>query len=254
MSHVLGNFSPISALIGAFITALFAYIVRVVIDRRSDRKKQQRLALLYLIRVSRITATKNAVESVFKESLDKMRSKAAEIGGGYALHYMCVGLCKILQFATDNEEFITQMKKLAYVTKELSSDEYLGFKFDDNLLSNLPADTIIQYHYFIENVGSVNATFKLWMTLLEMGDFSSLTPFSLHSQLIGLKRLLESAERLRRSLIKESSIEAHVANDIFSQQYNYFGRLFTDSVNNRNAIQVIDDSIQFVKKEDVEAS
>jgi len=65
----------LSAVLLTFIAALFGYLVRIVTARRDDKKRQQRLAILYLVRISQLKALKKAVEIGLKEEIELMKKQ-----------------------------------------------------------------------------------------------------------------------------------------------------------------------------------
>ena len=180
------HFSLISAIIGGFVTAVLTYIIHLLLVRRNEKKRQRQLGLLYLTRISQITAIKKATESTYKEFFEKIRPMDIFKGGqvtGLVLQIICVGLIEGLQNKSkvvESSKLLDifsgpQLKRALNMLKQLMDvDEYFGFKIDDEILSTLPADAILHYHFFISRILNIRHTLSDWISAIESKDFSLL--------------------------------------------------------------------------------
>lgn len=227
------KFSLISAIIGGFITAAFTYLIQILLFKRSEKRGQERMALLYLIRISQIVAIRKALENVLKEEFDtiKEQMKGLEIikgkGGEFALHLICVGFIAALQSNSKVSDVISSpdMRRGSNILKSvLDKDKYLGYKIDDQILSILPPDAILKYHFFIDQISSLSSTLSQWISAIESNDFSLLDANTLFRQIISFKKVVDNAEILRSSLIIKARIKKKKAAGILAQQLENYAR------------------------------
>lgn len=232
-------FSFISAIIGGFVTAVLTYIIHLLLVRRNEKKRQRQLALLYLTRISTIVAIKKAVEflirenSDFKESFDKFTElKEKDKMGFVAFHWICVAVVEALQNKSkvDNSKILEVlhgplMKKLFILVRKLVGDDnYFGFKINDEILSGLPAATMLQYNFFISRISSIHRALSDWILAYESKYFSLLDADDLYLQGTNSKRVLDDGENLRASLIKKAKIKRKEADRILQEQFKYYAK------------------------------
>lgn len=233
------KFSFISAIIGGLITAVFTYLIQVLLYRRSEKKRRRQLAFLYLTRISQIVAVKKTIESlsVYKEGIEKIKNlkiKGVEVTD-YVLHMACVGLIEVLQdksklldeFKPKLSDFFSSppMRRALNIAKGLmGQDKYFGYKIDDEVLLSLPADSIVQYDFFIDRISSIHTTLSDWILAIESNDFSLLDADTLFQQLISFKRVVGNAENLRSSLIIKAKIKNKEAAGILGEQVKYYSK------------------------------
>jgi hypothetical protein len=227
------KFSLISAIIGGFITAAFTYLIHILLLKRSEKRGQERMALLYLVRISQIVAIRKALESVYKEEIDTIKEqiKGLEIikgkGTDYALHLICVGFTIALQNNSKVLDITSNpdMRRGLNILKSLlDKDRYLGYKIDDQILSNLPSDAILKYHFFIDLISSISSTLSQWISAIESNDFSLLDANTLFQQIMSFKKVVDNAEALRSSLIIKARIRRKKAAGILAEQLGYYAR------------------------------
>jgi hypothetical protein len=250
------NFSLSSALIGAFITAIFAYLVRLIIVRRSDKKRQQRFALLYLVRLNQIIALKRAIEFCFKAEINSMKEKIKGYDP-YPLHLGAVKAESLLKNIANPSAIsnIPGVRNLIDISKNwLEKDFYLGFKIEDELLAHLPSDTVMHYHFFIGRISELSVALMLWINAIKSGDFSCFDSNTIYKQITGFKKLIDSTEALRSSLIVKAGISKKVAVDILSKQAKYYGEEILLLQRDQKIMDVIKQTAQIAQTKPVETA
>lgn len=252
------KFSLISAIIGGFITAAFTYLIHILLLKRSEKKGQERMALLYLIRISQIVAIRKALENVFKEEIDTIKEqiKGLEIikgkGGEFALHLICVGLTVALQNKSKVSEIISNpdMRRGASILKGfLEKDKHLGYKIDDQILSSLPSDAILKYHFFIDLISSISTTLSQWISAIESNDLSLLDANTLFQQIMSFKKMVDNAEALRSSLIIKARIKRKKAAGILAEQLGYYGREMATVVRDKKIMGIFKEWLDKAKQD-----
>jgi hypothetical protein len=197
--------------------------MRILLLRRSEKGRQRRLAFLYLVRVTEIIALKKSAEYALKDEISKIKSECKDdVGLFLSLYFMSSGIAKKPEEMTQFMEKPESKRLLNYLQSWTQKDEYLGYKFDDDLLSGLPNDSIVQYGFFIQAISEVKNAILTWLDCYNARDFSLLTADALHSQYRAFKNLLESADALRSSLIDYGKIREKIAYDILNDQYKRF--------------------------------
>ena len=252
------KFSLISAIIGGFITAAFTYLIHILLFKRSEKRGQERMALLYLIRISQILAIRKAVESVYKEEIDafKEQIKGQGIIKGkemdYALHLICLGFTEAIQNKSKLSDIISNpdiRRVLSNVKSLLDKDTHLGYKIDDEILSNLPSDAILKYHFFIDLISSISNTFSQWISAIESKDFSLLDANTLFQQIMSFKKVADNAEILRSSLIIKARIKRKKAAGILVEQFGYYAREMTTVKKDKKIIGIFKDLLDKAKQD-----
>ena len=248
----MANFSLSSAIVGAFITAAFAYLVRLILLRKSEKKRQERLALLYLTRITEIVAWKQAIEFTYKEIISQIQDKIRDDETGYILHRICVKVSEAFHNRSESSDLISdpEISRFIDVAKSWSNqDQYFGYKIDDELLSNLPTEAIIQYHFFINRISQINTTLLSWISAFESNNFSLLDPNSLFHQILGFKKLVDSADSLRSSLITKAKIRRKKAADILAQQFKYYATELVTFEKDKKIIEIFKEVGEKAQKE-----
>ena len=246
------KFSLISAIIGGLITAIFTYLVRITLFRKSEKRKQQRLALLYLIRISEIVAWKRALEFAFRDDINKIKNEISD-KKDYILHAACITVSETLKKKSEDRKFLSDslIKQIVDIAKDPTTEgHYLGYKIEDELLSNLPDDAIINYHFFISQVKQTSSALQSWIAAFKSNDFSLLGPETILFQIQGFKKVFESAETLRFSLIQKAGIKRKKASDILSQQFKEFGMKMLVFKKDTQAIDIIKEVIEKTKRDE----
>lgn len=246
------NFSLSSAIIGALITAVFAYLVRIILLRRGDRQKQRRLALLYLVRITQIVAIKRAIEFTYKDLIDQIKRGIKDDPTGYVVHRLCIKTSEAIRekFESSKIDSIPELKGvISLIKKSCDQDPEFGYKIDDQILSNLPMDVIIQYHFFIRWVSQIHAALTMWISAFESGDFSLLDPNTLYNQIIGFRKLVDSAEELRLSLIIKAKVKRKQATNILLKQAEQFTKELIAFQRDKKVIEIFKDAGQKPKSE-----
>lgn len=251
------RFSLISALIGGFVTAVFTYLIQVLLFRRSQKKGQRQLALLYLTRISPIVALKKAIETLpaYKESIEKLREvkiMGSEELDPVKLHIICVALIEELQNKSKLLDilFTTQMRKALNIVKALiDQDNYFGYKIDDEILSSLPIDSIVQYHFFIDRILFIRRAMSDWVSAFESKDFSLLDADDLFQLLTSFKRVVDNAENLRSSLIIKAKIKNKEAAAILREQLKYYTKEMVALEKDKKTIGIFKEFIEKAKQD-----
>lgn len=250
------HLSLISVIIGGIVTVGLTYIIHLLLVRRSEKKRQRQLALLYLTRISTIVAIKKATESTYKEFFEKIRAMDIFKGGqvtGLVLQIICVGLIEGLQNKSKLAESSklldifsgAQLKRALNMLKQLMEvDKYFGFKIDDEILSTLPATVMLQYHFFISRILSIHHTLSDWISAIESKDFSLLDADNLFRQVTHFKKVLEDAENLRSSLIIKANVKSKQAGRILEEQVNYYTKEMVGFEENKKVIGILKELIE----------
>lgn len=252
------KFSLISAIIGGFVTAVFTYVIHLLLVRRSEKKRQRQLALLYLTRISTIVAIKKATESVYKELFEKIKAMDISKGMGsqltsLLLHLICVGVIEALQNKSniiDNSKLLEilygpLMKRALNLLKKLmDGDEYFGFKIDDEILSGLPAGVMLEYHFFISRISSIRNTLSDWISAIESKDFSLWDADNLFQQVTSFKKVMEDAENLRSSLIIKAKVKSKEADRILDEQVKYYTKEMVGFEKDKKVIGILKEFIE----------
>jgi hypothetical protein len=152
--------------------------------------------------------------------------------GPVAFHLICVAAVEALQNKSkvDNSKMLEVFygplaKKIFNLGKKLvGDDKYFGFKIDDEILSGLPATTMLQYNFFISRISGIHQVLSDWILAYESKDFSFLDADDLYLQAANFKKVLDDAENLRASLIKKAKIKRKEANRILQEQFKYYAK------------------------------
>jgi hypothetical protein len=223
-----GWIALLSGLFGAVITAIFNYFINIRLAKREQKRKEQRIAYVYLVKVSDVVATDLVLRKVFlwelkridpDNTLQKLRSQLKNLSEKIdAAH----GACAILANAL-NESDSDAHKKLRDAFQlmsgsEKSFDEVLGFQLPEELLVQLPRESVIHYSLFIKNILDIKRAFNLWLHWTKTGDRNLLNANTLYSHWSTIKDISTNARKLRDILIEKGRVSPHEADNLLNLQ------------------------------------
>ena len=230
------NFSPISALIGGFITAVFSFFVWMIRHASIKKSERKRVAFFYFVKISEILALKKAVEFTFREEIKELKKELEN--NKYLAYQLCVVISDQLISKSKNlnddekssfRSFVPYMKQI-----DARMDDYLDYKADIGVISRFPKSAILHYHFFIRYLNELRSNISSWIIAFEQLDFTLFSPDTLYDQIQSTINLIESSEMLVNTLTKESGIKRDEANRIMTKQYKVFAtKLATDKYNKK---------------------
>lgn len=221
--------SLISAIIGGLTTAVCSLIIGYIFFWRDKREKRKRVAYLYYVRISQLITIKKIFENELKEKLHEFRQMSDE-DRLYAVHLACAEIAEMLKEKSKINEFIEsagQNKQtiLGFLKNlENQAGDYFGLRIDDEMLSNLPKNTILHYNLFISEILGLKHILSLWISSMESNDFSFFRGEDILMQGMSIKRLLESSDIVASTLIKKAGIKSKEANNILALQLNKYSQ------------------------------
>jgi hypothetical protein len=220
--------SLVSAIIGGLATAVCSLIIGYIFYWRDKREKRKRVAYLYYVRISQLLTIKKFIDNELKDALYEFRQMSNE-DKLYTVHLACATIVEMLKkIGIDAllESSGQDKQKIIDVFKNFKNqaDDFFGLKIDDEMLSNLPKNTILHYTFLISELLGLKYILSLWISSVESNDFSSFKAEDILMQGMSIKRLLESTDIVASTLIKKAGIKRKDANNILALQINKYSK------------------------------
>lgn len=187
----------LSGLVGALVSAVLSYWVRVVLARRSQREAERRVAYFHLVGVSRLVATETIISTLLKLIGNQAIESLRPLDGSFEpSHRASVILAKQVRELTPEKlkEFSEAMIFLHSL--KASVEDVKASKFSTDYLSKLPKETILSYSFLLDDLDRLRTINQLWISLFETGDRSWVTAERIYDQLLSVARFLEHARKL----------------------------------------------------------
>lgn len=215
----------LSGLLGAVITAIFNYFINIKLAKREQKRKEQRMAYVYLVKVSDIVAIDLMLRKIISRELKKLDPNNVFQGFIKSIseklnmpHAACTLIAKALN-DTDSDP----IKKIRDSLQSLSQSEYdfpevMGFQLPDEMLVQLPRESVIHYSSFIKNIFAIRQAYNLWLHWAKTGERDLLKANILYSHWSTIKDISTNARKLRFILIEKGRVSHDEAENLLSLQ------------------------------------
>lgn len=222
MQQSVGWIALVSGLTGALITAIFNYIVNVKIANRNRRIEQQKLAFLYLVRLSNILALELVIKyisSAFEGTIQKVVSileiEKTEIEmSNTAFVVITEGIKKLVK---DGGKEYESFKMFINYFKTLSTDLF-GYELPDQLLSQFPKVAVIEYDFLVGRLKDIRASFYNLSISFEDKKPELIEPQSISLLWNSARKIPQLAKNFRDYLVIETKLDKKFASEITNRQ------------------------------------
>lgn len=214
----------ISGLVGALVSAILGFVVRLILDKRAQRESERRLAYIHLVKVSDVVAADIAVRTVvkplipqdaFKELVERDK---ASFGPSHKLSAMLAeALNKLTKEAIEANPNLKAIPRLARTQLEAAKE----FKLTAEQLSKLPKDVVFLSNRLQGLHSHVMQCIDMWGALFEQDERYWITPEGIHDQWMSVVRFASTARELRLALIRYGASTPKEAADLLSLQVSY---------------------------------
>jgi hypothetical protein len=225
-----GWIALLSGLFGAVITAFFNYYINIKLAKREQKRKEQRLAYIYLIKVNGIIATEIVLKKYFATELKKLdkessvqffEEKIKSLSSNIELAH---AFCTLLSTALNDieSEFVDKLKNTFKYFGGLQKyfEEHFAFQMPDELLIQLPKEAVSHYLSFKGNVLGLRTALDLWSLWAQTGEKSLFNADRIYLQWQTLNELSSTAKKLRDVLISAGGISDKEAMALLDEQKN----------------------------------
>jgi hypothetical protein len=240
----------IAGLVGAIVSAVFAFAIRWYLDRHNERKAERRVAFVHLVQVSEIVALDGLARGAAKTfAIDEGIKSLASADGAYnPSHAISVLLHRELSKITP--ESLASKPEASAIVRVLRT--YAEGSKEKELttaqLATLPRDTILAYRNYLTARSYVFQCIELWLELFERGSGSWFTPELIHHHWVLLDSFVKKASVLRTALIAQSGISRSLARQILVQQIETLGKaylsVFTEQPKIKAAMRAAADAVE----------
>ncbi len=203
-----------SALIGIIIGAFLNYLIRLRIIKFNQNKQENKLAFVYLSKLSQIKALEIVIKSYIEILVDKEKIKEQENKSFDLSHTLCVAFSELFQ--SIEKEKLKEVEKLEPFLEILQEyvNDYTSFTLSDDILMKLPQETISQYQRFHNAISTSKQYLQIWILILKEKNFEMITAELLYSQWYTLKVLSSTSKNLYTTLIKWGNISDEKADEL----------------------------------------
>ena len=243
-----GWIALLSGLFGAVITAIFNYLINIKLAKREQRRKEQSMAYVYLVKVSDIVATDLAFrkyiswevkrrdpDSTFLNFQAKLKSMSEKLD---VAHGACVLLAKALN---EDNSFWSKIRDnfRSLSESEKYFEEALRFRLPDELLVQLPRESVIHYQLFIKNILAIDQAINLWVRWAKTGENNLLTANTLYSHWTAIRDISTNAHQLRDVLIKKGKVSPLEAENILNLQQTKLSEGIRDIMYAKQVMEIL---------------
>jgi len=230
-----------SGLVGALITAVLNYYVRLFVARRAQADVESRIVFVHLVRVSEVVATEQVlttyVDAIKKALATQLTAIPTETGKYELSHRICAEIARGLTSIPDDKR--AEIRRFGYLAEPLErmASSFSEYKLSLEQLSRLPKDVVIAYSAFNAHAGHLHNAVLTWTNFLRSGDSRILTAEVIHGQWISLQAFLQAARTLRTGLIDFGRIDAKEANAVLTKQYEITARTVQLTLNHQAKVK-----------------
>jgi hypothetical protein len=212
-----------SGLIGAIITAILNYIVRLLISKRDQKSNEKKMAYVYLVKISELIAieilVRRIVEAYAKAFAEDINSLKKSADGKFEMsHGICAAIAKAIDEVSDDKLKELNEYRAAFEIYREILEKAVDFKLPIDVLSKLPKQAIQHYSHFESQASSIKYIFKCWAEFIEKGNKTLLKADFIYGQWLSIKFLFDAAHVVRAALIKYGRISNNEAISLLSAQ------------------------------------
>lgn len=210
----------IGSLIGSIATACLTYLVQQKLAAKRREEEERRLAFVYLVQITPFVATEQILKNLgaavastygkFVDSeLEKIKSSDGTLDDTQAW-------CALIAAGLD--QYIRQGGKISYsqLSRHLHefSESLDSYKIPMNLLSQVPAGTVVAYYEMLGSIDTLKNSIKYWELWGLSKGKDLISADTIHSQLIEVGALSKNARILRELLISRGKVPSPEADKI----------------------------------------
>lgn len=210
----------ISGLIGALVSGVLSFGVRLLLDKRAQREAERRIAYVYLVRVSELVAADIIIRSFIKVYVpEEAANDLASANDAYEpSHKVSALLAEALSKLTSED--ITEDQNLRAIPRFAKTllDAAKESRFSSEQLSKLPQEAVFACHRFQNYHQYVCQIINMWSDFFENNERYWVTPEGIHDQWRALVRFADHARVLRAALIRYGAATPEQASTLMSAQ------------------------------------
>lgn len=216
----------ISGLVGALLSGVLGFAVRLYLDKRAQLDAERRIAYVYLVRVSEFVAAEVVVRSAVKVFVPA--SSLGELGsldGAFEPSHKVSALIAEALTKLPADEVATNpnyrvIPRLASVMLEAAAESRLSLE----QLAKLPKDAVFACHQFQNYHRHVCQVVSMWAGFFERDERYWITAEGIHDQWRALTRFADQARAVRNALIRYGAATPAQATALLSSQVNEIHR------------------------------
>ena len=204
----------IAGLVGALLSGAFGFIVRRVLDARSQAESERRLAYVLLVRLTGLVAAEAVIRRGISEQLTAAASALVNPESDqYDASHRVSEIISFLLSEVVGKAFRENATARA-VPRAVSSmlEEARDSKLAPAQLASLPRQAVAAIDRYQGEQSQMCQVAALWSSYFESGDATWINSETIHSQWRSLNRFLTQARHVQSILVKAGvATEAEVA-------------------------------------------
>lgn len=241
----------ISGLIGALLSAGLGFVTRLILDRRTTKIAERKLAYVYLVRVSEVVAmgivTKDAIKSLVPPSaIAELQAENDAYSPSHKISAIIADTLKSIPLETVRDDpAYRSIPRFAKAQIESAKD----VKLSPEQLSKLPPEVIFDSNRYMSLHGHVMQVIEMWGALFEHGENEWLTPEGIHDQWLVLVRFADSAKQLREALITAGAATPTEAAQLLKQQQKQLREVVVQKLQNKPKLAAAEAALSSSQKD-----
>lgn len=208
-----------SGLLGASISAYFSYRIRLSLDEKAKRDAEQKLAYVYIVKLSLFLAINTWLTSYLKNLTDQLDDPIPE--GEFELGHAISVLFEdaLANSETDGAGKFKAIEQLIDQFVENLTKTYMS----NEQQAKLPKEAIIFYQRYEQQLKQVVGTIQMLKIYLSNSEMKKeLTANAINDGIETVKSFFDAAGLLRAAMVEYGNISKAEAISILEQQYNFF--------------------------------
>lgn len=231
-----GWIALVSGLFGAVITAIFNYFINVKLAKREQKRKEQRIAYVYLAKISQLLSLESSMRQYIADSpqckeVKGLLQKNWEVISRQALPFtFCVVIAGALKKDTDFMAKIKEYYSFFGTAERLLEQSFDNFKIPVDLLAQFPRDAIIHYEQFIGSILGVKNIISQWLYWIKTGDTKLISDTVLYSHYLSGKLFIEASHKYYDVIKNKAGISTKEAEELLRKQKKESDRIIKESL------------------------
>ena len=231
-----GWIALVSGLFGAVITAIFNYVINIKLAKREQERKEQRIAYVYLAKISQLLSLESSTRLYFSDSPDckTLIQTIKEHKEYISIPAFPFTFCVIIAGALKKDmDLMAKMKEFSSffeMIERLVNQAFENFKIPVDLLAQFPRDAIIQYEQFIGSILGIKNIISQWLYWLKTGDTKLISDTMLYSHYLSGKLFLEASHKFYDVIKSKAGISTKEAEEVLKKQKKESDRIMKESL------------------------
>jgi len=224
-----GWIALLSGLFGAVITAFFNYVINIKLAKREQERKEQRVAYVYLVKISQLLSFESSTRQYFADSpklKDMVQKNREEFSKPSFPFTFCYIIADLLKTNTEYGDKIKEYTPFFEMVKQSFDQTLNNFKIPAELLAQFPRDANRHYEQFVNSILGINNLLDNWIYWLKTGDTKLVNGTILYSHYVSGKIFIDSSHNFYDAIKTKAGVTNKEAEELLAKQKKESDQIF----------------------------